>query len=106
MLLVNSSKWPMYSSQKCYGHRDKIPIYLHMKNKYSANVIHHIWIPYSNGSMLKTIFLWTLHRTAQYQLGDFIPVPSVVKKLCKYCLMQEKPSEYIVLDYIDQVRLT
>ena len=42
---------------KCYGHRDKIPIYLYMKNKYNASVIHHIWIPYSNGLMLKTKFL-------------------------------------------------
>ena len=32
---------------------------------------------------------------SQYQLGAFILVTSVVRKLCKYCCqMQEKPCEY------------
>ena len=41
------------ASKKLYGHEAKIPICFYMKGRYSAWVMHRIWIPYSNGFMLK-----------------------------------------------------
>ena len=54
---VHGEKWPIFISQKCYVAIElKFQFIFYMKGRYNACVIHHIWIPYSNGFMLKKIF--------------------------------------------------
>ena len=54
-ILISKVKSGLYLAAKMLcGHGAKIPMNFFLK--YNACVMHHIWIPYSNGFMLKKIF--------------------------------------------------
>ena len=59
-MLVHSKAWPIFDSQNALWHGVNVPVdFFYMKGRYNACVMHHIWMPYSNGFMLKTYFKYT-----------------------------------------------
>ena len=73
----------------------------YMKGRYNASVMHHTWIPYSNGFMLKNIFkieVFFLINTISNLIAGFTTYSISTKKIM-YILLSTAKNLVNTLDY-------